>query len=142
PSVAPVADGESALPLVNLLMPSLTRAVASLDQLELERRGYAVMSALERFHAATGGYPRTLDGLVPSYMKVLPLDAWSGKPLGYVRLDAPDAAGREYILYSVGCDGVDDHGEGPAGSGPHYDVLSGDPAAHKGQDFIINGTDR
>ena len=34
------------------------KCVGSIDQLELERRGYLAMAALERFYADTGGYPR------------------------------------------------------------------------------------
>jgi hypothetical protein len=127
----------SELLMLNLLMPAMSKALESHDKLELDRRGYAVMSALEHYRLAHGEYPASLTALVPDQLKQLPLDPWSGKPLGYVKLKEKDAQGREYLLYSVGADGQDDGGKEAPGAA-RYGALSSDAGSRKGFDFVIN----
>ncbi len=62
--------------------------------------------ALERHRLATGGYPVSLDALVPRYLDRVPMDPMTGGPLRYSRTQ--DGMFR---LYSVGLDGIDDGGE-------------------------------
>ena len=62
--------------------------------------------ALERHRLATGGYPATLDELVPRFLDRVPIDPMTGGPLRYAR-----AADGTFRLYSVGADGLDDGGE-------------------------------
>jgi hypothetical protein len=64
--------------------------------------------ALERFRIATGKYPARLGELVPRFMAAVPRDVIDGAPLRY----GPGADG-SYILYSIGMNGVDDHGTLP-----------------------------
>ncbi|HZZ18709.1 MAG TPA: hypothetical protein VFE25_05035 [Opitutaceae bacterium] len=61
--------------------------------------------ALERARLATGAYPAVLSDLVPKYMVAVPTDVVDGNPLRY----HADADGR-YTLYSIGLNGIDDHG--------------------------------
>jgi hypothetical protein len=141
--VAPRPDprATSSLVMVNVLMPAMDKAVHALDMLELDRRSYAVMAALERYRLAHGAYPPALAALTPGLLKQLPLDPWSGKPFGYVRLDKPDEQGREYVLYSVGADGEDNGGKAAPGEGARYEVLSGE-GVKPGFDFIVNDKNR
>lgn len=73
-------------------------AVTTLLQTEVALRGY---------RADNGRYPDKLDGLVPTYLKAVPIDPFGkGKPMRYEPLDN----GRRFLLYSLGQDMVDDGG--------------------------------
>lgn len=61
-----------------------------------------IACAIERYRLAHGSLPATLDDL---RMENLPHDVISGDPLHY------RPAGQDYILYSVGWNGVDDGGK-------------------------------
>jgi hypothetical protein len=67
-------------------------------------RSAIVALALERHRLEHGAYPDKLEGLVPTYLKSIPLDPYDGQPLRYRRL----ADG--VVVYSVGLDGIDDGG--------------------------------
>jgi hypothetical protein len=73
----------------------------STRQTELEETCTAL--ALERYRLAHGEVPETLDGLVPEFLKAVPIDVMTGQPLSYRRL-APD----DFLLWSIGWDQVDD----------------------------------
>jgi hypothetical protein len=60
--------------------------------------------ALERYHAAKGGYPAALSDLAPDYINEVPPDIYTGKPLLY-RSDQGGA-----VIYSVGQNMKDDGG--------------------------------
>ena len=65
-----------------------------------------VACALEKFRLAHDKLPGKLDNLVPDFMERLPHDIINGQPLTY-RL-----TGRgQFLLYSVGWNGLDDAGE-------------------------------
>lgn len=68
--------------------------------------------ALERYHLAHGEFPESLDALVPQYLGQVPHDIINGEPLPYRR-----TAEGQFILYSVGWNGVDDGGQA---SQPRY----------------------
>ena len=73
-----------------------------------------VACALERYRLARGQYPDTLDKLVPQFIEKLPHDIIGGGPLHYRRDPPPpgsDAAGGNFLLYSVGWNETDDGGE-------------------------------
>ena len=65
-----------------------------------------IACALERYRLAHGGYPDSLDALVPTYIDELPHDIMNGEPYHY-RLQAD---GR-YLLYSVGWNQTDEGGK-------------------------------
>ncbi len=61
--------------------------------------------ALHAYHLEHGGYPDTLDKLVPGYLQAVPLDPYgAGSPLHYQRAE------QGYLLYSNGPNSKDDHG--------------------------------
>lgn len=133
-------DDEPSLAMVAMLTPAVGSARRANDQIELDRRGYRVMAALERHRHAHGEYPAALADLAPALLSEVPIDPWSGKPLCYVRIDpATDRHGREYLLYSVGFDGQDNGGKP---SIHRWDALTGRSAVAadktRGTDFIIN----
>ncbi len=64
-----------------------------------------VACALERYRIASGDYPSSLDQLVPRFMPRLPHDVIDGAPLRY-----RNEGQGQILLYSIGWDGVDNHG--------------------------------
>jgi len=66
-----------------------------------------------------GKPPARLDDLVPAYLKTVPQDPFSGKPLVY------RPQGTNWLLYSVGPDRVDDGGKTVAAS-PAFSGIKGD----------------
>jgi tetratricopeptide (TPR) repeat protein len=64
-----------------------------------------VACALDRCRLARGQYPESLDVLAPSFIESVPLDIMGGNPLKYHRTDDG-----EFVLYSVGWNGMDDGG--------------------------------
>ncbi len=97
--------------VVGLLLPAVERAAKVDDQVALRRQGVLAMLAVERYQRATGAYPADLAAVVAKgLLAAVPTDPVTGKPLGYRRLEKPDEAGRNYLLYSVGFDGVDNGG--------------------------------
>jgi len=70
--------------------------------------------ALEAYRRDKGGYPDELDALQGDYIAKIPLDPFSGEPFCYVK------EGANYLLYSVGPNGIDEEGR------DHNDVPKGD----------------
>jgi hypothetical protein len=60
--------------------------------------------ALRSYHADHGEYPRNLESLAPQYLTEVPLDPFCGKPIVY------RPAAQDFVLYSVGGDGIDNGG--------------------------------
>lgn len=74
--------------------------------------------ALHRWKLKHGGFPTTLDELVPGLLPALPVDPFDGQPLRYQRgTNAP------FTLYSVGHNCVDDHGDARSQSGSNATFL-------------------
>jgi hypothetical protein len=65
----------------------------------------AVVVALERYRRDHGGWPDTLDALVPKYLDAVPQDPQDGQPLRYQRRS--DGV----VVYWLGQDGTDDGGK-------------------------------
>jgi hypothetical protein len=70
-------------------------------------------SALERYRLENARYPTELSQLVPTFIQAVPHDVIDGKPLRYSCVD-----GVQFKLYSVGLNGVDDHGALPGAPDP------------------------
>ena len=66
--------------------------------------GATSVIALERHRRAEGGYPETLDALMPKYLDAIPADPFANGPLLYKRVEG------DYQLYSVGPNQKDDGG--------------------------------
>ena len=67
----------------------------------------AIACALERYRLAHGGYPLTLDQLMPAYLDGIPRDISRGRPMSYQLEDLDN-----YTLRGAGPDGIVDYGKG------------------------------
>lgn len=85
--------------------PNLGRAVRAAAQNQSSLRQALIACALERFRLAMGGYPESLDVLVPRFLEAVPPDVIVGAALQYRR-----QADASYLLYSVGWNQQDDGG--------------------------------
>lgn len=102
-------EEETSLLLPQMLVPAMARALTSFDMIQTDRAGIRAMISLERYRIETGGYPKTLQELVPEYLAELPQDVWTGQPLRYRPLaERYSQGGFRYVLYSVGADQTDD----------------------------------
>jgi hypothetical protein len=78
---------------------------------EIRRAGVRVVVRSSGFGWRRGRLPQTLDELVPAYLKEVPRDVCTGRPLLYRLVDpASDPRKRSYLVYSTGNDGVDNGG--------------------------------
>lgn len=107
----------------------------------------SALRPLERFRLRTGDYPAALAQLVPSQLKELPIDPWSGNPLCYKRIHpAADAQHRAFLLYGVGANLTDDGGIAPVNPSNRYYVLTqpnlSDGKPGVGFDFVLNDQPR
>jgi hypothetical protein len=71
---------------------------------QAELRTALAALAVERYRLAHGGWPKALGDLVPASITEVPSDPHNGQPLRYRRTE--DGV----VVYSVGPDGIDDHG--------------------------------
>ncbi|MDB6039319.1 MAG: hypothetical protein JWM99_3160 [Verrucomicrobiales bacterium] len=94
---------ESRQALVRTLSGGPLLAVAA--EAESRRRILLAAIALERFHLRERTYPETLRELIPDFLTSPPVDFIDGQPLRYRRTQHG-----QFILYSVGLDGVDNGG--------------------------------
>jgi hypothetical protein len=85
---------------------SLENYLRKLAISETGRRICVTAIALKRYHLHYGVYPTTLNNLVPEFLSAVPIDFMDGKPLRYKL--RPDG---DFLLYSVGEDGIDDGGD-------------------------------
>jgi type II secretory pathway pseudopilin PulG len=91
--------------LLALLVPAVRQASDAETRSNVRRDQTLIAFALEEHKREHGQYPDTLDALAPKYLKTIPADRFSGKPLKYQRQD------KGYLLYSVGANGQDDKGQ-------------------------------
>ena len=76
-----------------------------LEKAEIIRQMTLSAFALKRCQLRRGNYPPELAALVPEFIPSVPRDPVNGKPLRY------QLAGKTYLLYSIGDDGVDNGGD-------------------------------
>ncbi|MCH8152513.1 MAG: hypothetical protein IH830_09100 [Planctomycetes bacterium] len=95
--------------LLAYFLPGLERLVDGADALIVERTATHLMSAIEQYQAIQTRPPASLGDLVPEWIESVPTDPIHGGPFGY-KLLTDDPAGRSYLLYSFGADGVDNGG--------------------------------
>ena len=106
---ANMKDRHVHLSVMRLGVTSLRLVVQIADEAALHLVALTTAVAVERYRIATGNYPADLSVVVgKGLLPAVPRDAIARAPLGYRRLDTPDAQGRPYLLYSIGADGVDD----------------------------------
>ncbi len=91
---------------VMVLMPTLGRVTEIAHRYKLESEALTTIIGLFRYKQDKGQYPDDLDELViTGYLKNLPMDCFSNKPLIYKKTDD------DFILYSFGPDCTDDGGK-------------------------------
>jgi hypothetical protein len=84
----------------------LIKKAEAKHDLMVARRGLLTTElALRCYQAEQGRGPERLDQLVPKYLQRVPTDPFSAQPLVY------RAQGTNWLLYSVGVDGVDEGGK-------------------------------
>lgn len=105
--------------LLGLLMPAIGKVADAHDRAVQTALTTQVAAALAVYRAEHGTYPSALADLAPGVLKAVPDDLFAGKPLVYQPADGG------YLLSSVGVNGKDDGGRGPA------DAPSGDDLAVK-----------
>ena len=91
---------------VGFYLPSLERAASPCARTQTSVDLARVACALERFRQANGGFPESLNALVPTYLPEIPHDIVNGQPLRYRRTEDGN-----FLLYSVGWNGKDDGGK-------------------------------
>ena len=92
--------------LIQVLMPASSRVSELMYRGKMQHESTLAALALKRWRLEKDAYPQTLDELTAGgFLKELPLDPYSDKPLVYRRTDD------SFILYSVGPNFKDDKGE-------------------------------
>ena len=101
---ASVTEGMSVM-LEGLLVPALMQANHAEERqtmkMEITRIGVAIAS----YRVTNNEYPQTLEDLQPKFLKEIPQDTFTGKPLVYKRTD------KGFQLYSLGKNQTDDNGK-------------------------------
>jgi hypothetical protein len=91
---------------VYMLMPAMAKVNTIAYRTKADTYATLTIIATLRYEQDKGSYPSTLDDLIQAgYLKQLPMDPWSDKPLVYKRT----ADG--FMLYSVGSNFKDDGGQ-------------------------------
>ncbi len=86
--------------------PAVKRIIEIGNRLPVDIGATLTMIAVFRYKRDSGRYPQNLNQLVTAgYLKQLPIDSFSDKPLVYKKTD------NNFILYSVGPNFTDDGGE-------------------------------
>jgi hypothetical protein len=103
--------------VLRLMLPALSSALHTADQIIVVRAGSEVLLRIERYRLQHGEAPLSLAELAAADPEADLIDPMTGEPFLYTRL-TDDPHGRPYLLYAAGADGRDDGGrqadEGPA----------------------------
>jgi len=95
-------------PLYYFFIPSIAieRVIEMSYRNKVHTKAVVTMLAIMRYKQDKGDYPETLEQIVEAgYMKEIPMDPWSDKPLVYRKTEG------NFILYGVGKNFVDDGGQ-------------------------------
>lgn len=127
--------------VLGAFVPSIDRALWAQKQFEADRAGAIAAIALFRCHASVGGFPASLQDLVPEFLAQLPTDPYTGGPIGYLPPRAGGyPAGRHFVLYAAGPDGADDGGK--VDFNDPFKGISPPPGGNlppePGHDFLLN----
>jgi hypothetical protein len=114
--------------VVSKIVPAFNRSIQNTAFAQNGVNLTSAACALERYRLAHGQFPDMLDQLVPQFVKTIPVDIISGKPLKYQRKE--DGS---FLLYSIGWNEKDDGGTVVSGGtvetnkdGKSEDVTQGD----------------
>ena len=131
-----VSDVKNANPVIRAMIPALSTALSSEDQLLTTLHGTQTLLALEIYRDRTGTYPRKLSELVPSVLQQLPPDVIA-KDNTFRYTLRPDGVttGRPFLLYSIGRDQTDNQGT----EHPTLDVTALTLSSmNAGFDYVVN----
>jgi len=98
-------------------MPALGRSLAAYTIRDARLQGAITIAAVEAYRVENGGYPNSLDALVPEYLANPAIDPFTGDPLRY----QPRTYG--YRLYSAGMDMTDNGGTWNDNKAPGSDLV-------------------
>jgi hypothetical protein len=107
--------------LAAISVPNFSRACQTVARTQTLVNEATVACALERYRAAHGNFPETLDVLIPDLTKKLPADVIGGRPLHYRRNGLDN-----FLLYSVGWNETDDGGVIVRNENGYVDLNKGD----------------
>lgn len=107
--------------LAAICVPNFSQACKTLARVQTLANEATVACALERYRAAHGDFPETLEILVPGYIQKLPTDLIGGQPLRYRRKSSDN-----FLLYSVGWNETDDGGASVCKENGSVDLDKGD----------------
>lgn len=103
------------------------------DRIRLDLTGVHTVLAIELFRTEADRLPESLEEIAPLLDGHAPIDTFTtGHPFIYKRAHQLD--GRDYLLYAVGADGIDNGGTLPAG----HPAEALDPDMAPGADFVFN----
>lgn len=95
-----------------IALPNYSRCTQTALRAETERQMTVIAIALRRYQLVHRQRAPSLDSLVPEFLKTVPIDHLSGFPFHYNA-----SRDKDFLLYSVGEDGVDDGGDATPGKG-------------------------
>jgi hypothetical protein len=107
--------------LAAICVPNFSQACKTLARVQTLANEANVACALERYRAAHGNFPETLDLLVPHFIQKLPTDVIGGQPLRYRRKSSGD-----FLLYSIGWNELDDGGVSVRSENGSVEIDKGD----------------
>jgi hypothetical protein len=107
--------------IAGMMFPNFTRAWQVTAQTQASVRQTMTACALQRYQMMKGGYPEDLNALAPEFVKAVALDPVTGERMQY----RPDSRS-DFLLYSVGWNGVDDGGKVCYAQGGGTDAVNGD----------------
>ncbi|MBC7771841.1 MAG: hypothetical protein H7210_05060 [Pyrinomonadaceae bacterium] len=125
--------------LVGILLPAVQKACASEDLISITRAGFRAVLAVERCQRQTGRWPTSWEDVIArGLLTAPPADVVTGQTLRYKLLDALDAQGRTYLIYSIGTDMEDNGGiEDVSGTNPRFYAIN-NIRKGKGFDYVVN----
>ncbi|MBN2455292.1 MAG: hypothetical protein JXB29_01950 [Sedimentisphaerales bacterium] len=96
--------------LLNILAPAFGKVHEISYRNKADTEATLVIIAMSRYRQDVGTYPEKMEALITAgYLKQLPMDPWSDKPLVYKKTDDG------FMLYGVGSNFKDDSGEAARG---------------------------
>ena len=105
--------------LIHWFSPSIRAISIRVNNERVINRALITILALEQWHLEQGDYPEVLDELVEAgLLEQLPMDPWSDEPLIYKKTDD------SFILYGVGRNFKDDHGQAVRDDNGNINLLS------------------
>lgn len=118
-------------PIARILIPATSKGATSAFVARAEIDSTRLIIAIRRHTLAHGQPPKDLAALVPAFLTAIPADALSGMPWVYRALEAKDAEGQRFILYSVGADRTDNGGQ-------HAEEARTRLRSGTGKDYVFN----